>query len=344
MKIKAVFHSDIGNRSTLVAGKKFLNNVPRILEVSESEYNTLKKLSAYSWFDILEYPKLFNDGEPVDRLGVDYTNIKTEEDLLKALADASVKNIIITDNITLTKTLSISRPNVSIEGNNNKITVPFADGVNTKDGVQFVNASGSTIKNLVVELTGVEAASWKGAYGIQVFNSTIVLEGVVASGGNAGILVNGSQVTLKGQVDVSKNGFGGIEISVGETNANSKPTLTITKCELTNSTESATNPTVWADGTDKLGHNVIIGGSLYKVENPEGHENQDYFFINKKNAPTKPVSKLKSAKAVEAEEAPVEETVTEPVEEAVVETPVETAVEETAAEETATKSSRAKKK
>lgn len=111
----------------------------------------------------------------------------------------------------------------------------------------IVVADDVTIKNLAVANTA-DNAEWSGTYAIQFYDVTGgVLENVKATGANAGVLVNGSNVTAKTGVDVSGNTFGGIEVSDTEQSKNPESRLTV-ESKITNTTERFGRPTVWTDG------------------------------------------------------------------------------------------------
>jgi len=89
--------------------------------------------------------------------------------------------------------------------------------------------------------------NWQGVYGIQVYNATeVTLNDVSVTGAEGGILVNGSEVTLEGTVDVSGNESGGIEVSKGD-GALDKPKLTVDATEKYGQ-ESVEKPVIWIDG------------------------------------------------------------------------------------------------
>ena len=106
--------------------------------------------------------------------------------------------------------------------------------------------TGSELKNINIENTAM-TENWNSTYGVQCYNGTYTLSNVKASGGNAGILVNGAIVTLGENIDVSGNHFGGIEVSKGKAEGLPDAKLTIT-APITNTTEAYGQPTVWIDG------------------------------------------------------------------------------------------------
>jgi hypothetical protein len=94
---------------------------------------------------------------------------------------------------------------------------------------------------------------WQGVYGIQVYNAkNVILNDVSSTGADGGILVNGSEVTLTGTVDVSGNEFGGIEVSKGEGDLE-VPKL-IVNGNVTYAEETETKPVIWIDGFKCMDH------------------------------------------------------------------------------------------
>lgn len=120
---------------------------------------------------------------------------------------------------------------------------------------------------------GENKGSWVGTYAIHIYNTKATLNNVTATGGNGGILVNGSDVTLTGNIDVSGNGFGGIEVSYGEGLSEDNSTLQLTLddgCNIINNTEKYGKPTIWEDkvtgGTFTTNDKVVIGQVQYYIE------------------------------------------------------------------------------
>ena len=153
------------------------------------------------------------------------TIIKTvndENSLKAALSDSSVSTIIIGNDFPVSQQIVISRP-VTIDGDNKIIS-----------------------KN-----TGVDSKTWQSgnAYIFQVYKTEgVIIKDIILTGGNAALFINNSEATLSGKIDVSDNGFGGIESSYGSV-------LTIASdANLVNSSEAYGNPTLWEDG--------IVGGTV----------------------------------------------------------------------------------
>lgn len=134
--------------------------------------------------------------------------------LIEALANVDVGTILIGNNIHVTEKINITRP-VTIDGTNRSIS-----------------------------MTGNDPVVWNSpsAYVFQVYGTTgVIIKDIKLTSGNAGLLINGSTATLAGTIDVSGNGFGGIE--------SSGSTLTVSGATLVNTTEDYALPTLWEDGT-----------------------------------------------------------------------------------------------
>ncbi len=147
--------------------------------------------------------------------------VNNENDLKDALKDPDIDIITLGKDIDTHEKINITRP-VTIDGNNNTI--------------RYIGTFGSNQSN--------ENTVWGGIYVLQVYKTTATIKNIKLTGGNAALLVNGSKVTLIGNIDVSGNGFGGIELGqgVGIDELNS---LNIDDATIINTTESANKPTLW---------------------------------------------------------------------------------------------------
>jgi putative cell wall-binding protein len=179
-------------------------------------------------------------------------NVTDLAGLKTALGNENIKTINITKSIDDIKEIIEVDRKVTINGKYNTLT--FTGDINNladtpKNGILINNAgSNAEIKNLKVQMKHIEG--WKSVYGIQVYDATgVTLNGVSATGADGGILVNGSEVTLTGEVNVSGNEFGGIEVSKGE-GALDKPKLTVdatvTYIDKSES-ELKPKPVIWID-------------------------------------------------------------------------------------------------
>lgn len=211
---------------------------------------------------------------------------ETEEDLKNAISDENVDIVNISAPTTaFAEPVVLNHPMI-INGNGNVISM--ADGENA---IQILpEATGSKIENVVIDMAAPVMAKartraltqpndpcvWTGCYGIQIYKSEATFKDVKITNANAAILVNGSKVTLEGTVDVSGNGFGGIEVSKG-VNVTEDPVLTIAEgATIVNTTEDIRKPTIWED--DVTG--CVVGAdamSTTPVVKPDG-SNQVFYF------------------------------------------------------------------
>ena len=147
----------------------------------------------------------------------------------------------MTENVAAPGTMSV-RGKKEIDGGGKTITFS-----NVGQNLVLLG-DGSELKNITINNTAM-TETWNSTYGVQCYNGTYTLSNIKASGGNAGILVNASTVTLGEGIDVSGNHFGGIEVSKGAAGGLGPAKLIVT-APITNTTEAYGQPTVWTDGED----------------------------------------------------------------------------------------------
>ena len=160
----------------------------------------------------------------------------------------------------------------SVVFNGNGNTLSF-----TNKGRNLVFYKDSAVKNLTVESNGT--TKWTSTYAMQVYDGKYTISDCNFRGGNAGLLVNSSNATLSGKVNVSDNTFGGIEVSKGSVEGLSPSTLKI-EGTIENTTESIDKPTIWVDGKDA--GNSVTGGSLYS--NDTRKDDQILYYLEEVNA------------------------------------------------------------
>ncbi len=149
--------------------------------------------------------------------------VNNQQTLKEALANTSIDTIILSEDIETTEKINVTRT-VTIDGKGHTM--------------KYVGTFGST--------NSKSNTVWGGIYVIQVYKVNATIRDIKLTGGNAGLLINGGNVRLEGTIDVSGNGFGGIELGKGA-NVNSAPELEMTsKTKLVNTTEDENNPTLWA--------------------------------------------------------------------------------------------------
>lgn len=243
---------------------------------------------------LAHYKALAVDGEiEVTITGAATKVVATAADITKALEDPSITNIELTQDVDMPNTIKITNNSTEFNGGGNTIKATVdATGANKdgKDGILSPNADNVVIKDVTVDVQGVNKETWQGNYGIQLYQGSATVENVVTKNANVGILVNGSKATFVGKIDVSDNGFGGVEVSQGT--ATVAPVLDATKATFVNTTEAYGKPTLYIDGYSKLGLACVkapegMTGVEFKGE--KGEKDQYHFYLNPANAvaPTK---------------------------------------------------------
>ena len=122
------------------------------------------------------------------------------------------------------------------------------------------------------------------SYGIHFYTGKSTISSGKFHGHNAGILVNGGALTLKGTIDVSSNYFGGIEVSKGAAAGLEPSVLDISECVLVNDSEEYGKPTVWIDGIDETVGRVIGGNLTEVLFTKEDGTQQLHYYLHPINA------------------------------------------------------------
>lgn len=146
--------------------------------------------------------------------------VKNQDELKSALSNKDIDTIILGGDINTTEKINITRP-IYLDGKNHTI--------------KYVGKFGDSDDFTV----------WAGIYVLQVYKTNATIKDVKLTGGNAGLLINGSVVKLEGTIDVSGNGFGGIELGKGA-NVEEAPRVDLdSSTDLKNDSESNDRPTLW---------------------------------------------------------------------------------------------------
>ena len=146
--------------------------------------------------------------------------VKNQDELKSALNNKDIDTIILGGNINTTEKINITRP-IYLDGKNHTI--------------KYVGKFGESDDFKV----------WAGIYVLQVYKTNATIKDIKLTGGNAALLINGSVVKLEGTIDVSGNGFGGIELGKGA-NVSEAPRVDLdSSTELKNESESNDRPTLW---------------------------------------------------------------------------------------------------
>lgn len=159
------------------------------------------------------------------------STVNNQTELKQALSNNDVDTIILGRNIDTTEKINITRT-VTIDGNG-KI-------------MKYVGKFGKSGSS--------DNTVWGGIYVLQVYKTNAVLKNITLTGGNGGLLVNGATVKLVGTIDVSGNGFGGIELGQGVNVGTNAHLLLDTTTVLVNKTEAEDRPTIWVpkDSTNTI--------------------------------------------------------------------------------------------
>ena len=154
-----------------------------------------------------------------------------------------------------------------IDGNKKTISrdVGKSGDVDEKAIVQIL--SGNVIlKNMTIDGINPPTEGWNpGEFGIKVYGqaATVTLENVTVTNCNAGILVDGSTVTLNGTINLSGNYAGGINV---DKKAGKAGTVNIRSGATIDCTDNG-KPAIWLD--DNTGRGIINDDTktLQKFEN-----------------------------------------------------------------------------
>ena len=146
--------------------------------------------------------------------------VNNQDELKSALNNENIDTIILGSDINTTEKINITRP-IYLDGKNHTI--------------KYVGKFGDSDDFTV----------WAGIYVLQVYKTEATIKDIKLTGGNAALLINGSVVKLEGIIDVSGNGFGGIELGKGA-NVSEAPRVDLdSSTELKNESESSDKPTLW---------------------------------------------------------------------------------------------------
>ncbi|HIR48869.1 MAG TPA: hypothetical protein IAB35_02720 [Candidatus Faecimonas gallistercoris] len=192
--------------------------------------------------------------------------VSTGADFLAAIKDESVTKIELTQDIEITERGVITTAK-EIDGNGYKIT--YTGG--------FKNGGDKTT-------WGSDTSNGDGIYVILAWHTNVTLKDITLTGGNVGLSANGANVTLEGTINVSGNGFGGIEVTDGGDDPR-LPSLTINGT-IVNTTETAATPTLWTDGlTDEEVATVNIEYNGVQAAAYRTDKGQVQLFLNTANTP-----------------------------------------------------------
>lgn len=202
--------------------------------------------------------------------------VSSPEELEEIFNDSTKNAVTLSGPVEMSKESQISHK-ITIDGEGNTMGT-------SSQGKVITLTAGGTIKNLNIESTA-DNTEWHSSYGIQIYTGKATIENAKISGGNAAIIVNGAEVTLKGKIDVSGNTFGGIEVSKGTAQGLTAGILNIDGATLINNTEEYGKPTIWIDGISDNEGIVNDAESLTKIVlTKEDGTQQIQYYLDSKNA------------------------------------------------------------
>lgn len=178
--------------------------------------------------------------------------VSTEAELIAALA-GSDDTIELGGDFSLTSTIYVARP-VTIDGKGFTITGPSG----SNHGIT-VTASGVTIKDLTI--------NGSGKTNLQFYRVTggVVTDVTLSNAGNAGMIVNGSEVTISG-VTTTNNAWGGINVDKGHL-VIEDPLLIVNNVTTHTSPTGTLTPAIWVDTGNSA---WVTVGNLYTVRTISG--------------------------------------------------------------------------
>lgn len=144
--------------------------------------------------------------------------------MAKTAVNADVKAVYVTEEIPLTKTLTLSEP-MTIECVGN-LSAFVAKGFDTKDNVITVTSDGVELNTLKI-VTDESTKSGLHIYGVDVKTDGLEIDNRKTAGG-AAIVLNGGQLDLNGTTtfQLGENSWGGINI---DNRFGTEPKLTVAK-------------------------------------------------------------------------------------------------------------------
>ena len=232
--------------------------------------------------DILEYikytPENMNPAILFQMLD-DFKNtpeVSSSEELEQIFNDNTKNSVSLTGAVEMSKESQITHK-ITIDGDGNTMSTAAQGKVLTLMG-------GGTVRNITIESTA-DNTDWHSSYGIQFYNNKGTVENAKITGGNAAIIVNSSEVTLKGKIDVSGNTFGGIEVSKGSALNLNPGVLNNNGATIINTNEEYGKPTIWIDGIDE-NEGVVYGAeNMTKIIfTKEDGSQQIQYYLNPQNS------------------------------------------------------------
>lgn len=221
-----------------------------------------------------------NEGEGTVPVG---TAIKSITELEKAAAGYGeyylANDIILDEQLTITG-------EITLNGNGHTISRAAA---NTGDGpgtraTLLITSSNVTIKNITVDGLDTIKDWTPGEYAIKAYGSEtdqltgIVFEDIEIIDSNAGMLVRGADVTLKGNIVLDNVEYGGIGVD-SDGKANLKSALDVSDCKFKSTPILRDKPAIWKEDKNALNETVTgwKDANLKEIVGTGNDDNQTYY-------------------------------------------------------------------
>lgn len=177
--------------------------------------------------------------------------VKTEEELKNAVADSTVSEIVLGDDIEILGKINITR-DLTLDGNGHSITY-------VGKFFEKLDSEGSDDNTIWSKKSSDGAAG--AVYVIQIYKANVEIKDIVLAGGNRGLGINGSTVTLDGTIGFVNNGFQDIELSNG-VGVTGTPTLKLTDNAIVttdNETDKVESWLIYIDGVEVSVNGKTVG-------------------------------------------------------------------------------------
>ena len=173
------------------------------------------------------------------------TSVVTTLEELKGAIASEKEEIRLGNDITgITETINIPYT-VTFRGAGYKLAFENVTQVNDTASGLVISGDESFVENLTIEMDDIE--QWHHNYGLQVYNAkNVTITNYKGTKADAALLVNGSIVTVQGNIDVSGNEFGGIEVSKGTAEGLANSVLNVNGTILIED-ESVGKPAIWIE-------------------------------------------------------------------------------------------------
>ncbi len=207
------------------------------------------------------------------------TAVSTIEELEQAIADKKTDIRLENDITDITKTITIPYQ-VYFNGAGHKLAfkdIAKTEGSEVASGL-VIAGDGSTVIDLTIEMDAKEG--WQGNYALQVYDAMgVTIANYTGTKADAALLVNGANVGIHEEINVSGNEFGGIEVSKGDDPELMTGMLNI-YTNITMTDEAIGKPIIWTENTKghiANGYEDITFAENWEIPNALGKD-QTYYY------------------------------------------------------------------